>query len=154
MTPEERQTLIASLSSIQAAQLTVWGEARNQIVMGIVGVLSVIRNRVTNGHWGTWSQVCLAPEQFSCWNDGDPNQPKLLELASCFATRTPLPYDPILSVCGVLAQMAVNGELKDPTGGAMFYFNPLTVTTPSWAKAPAVRTTVIGAHAFYSGVRV
>lgn len=51
---------------------TVWGEARGGGVEGMISVANVIQNRVAHPTW--WGsaprEVCLAPEQFSCWLPG------------------------------------------------------------------------------------
>lgn len=141
------------LSAVQAAQLTVYGEARNQPVLGLVAVLGVIGNRVRLQIRGTtWPTVCFAAAQFSCWNLDDPNRPRLETLAELMLDGGTLPDDPILDVCGYLAERAVAGTLSDPTQGATHYFNPDAVPVPAWARAPAVRTTTIGSHSFYRHV--
>ena len=144
---------LARLDEEEVTALTAFGEARNQPVLGIVGVLSVLNNRKRNGHWGSsFLSVCLAPMQFSCWNDDDPNQPKLLALAQLMVVGSPLPYDPALLVCRTLAAELVAGLLQENVQGAMFY--AVSTLRPSWAHPPAEMVAIIGAHAFYTGVAV
>lgn len=150
-----RPDVLSNLGPVHAAQLTLYGEARNQPVLGMVAVLAVLANRLSQRRksWGsTWTQVCLASWQFSCWNPSDPNYPVLLKLASLLTAGTRTPYDPAFDICGYLADRAVYHELDDNTKGATHYFNPAVVAAPAWASPPASRTVVIGDHAFYRGV--
>ena len=63
---------------------TIWGEARGEGKEGMEAVASVIVNRVDyppKGKiwWGhTIEEVCKKPNQFECWNQGNPNR-KLME---------------------------------------------------------------------------
>ncbi|MGE0577625.1 MAG: cell wall hydrolase [Reyranella sp.] len=67
---------------------TLFGEARGEPRDGKVAVAWVIRNRAERkafagsllGQAGAVSHICLAPRQFSCWNNGDPNRPLLIKL--------------------------------------------------------------------------
>jgi len=61
---------------------TLWGEARGTGLLDMLGVAAVIRERVLRPGWWSrpnddWWSVCRNPYQFSCWNQGDPNLPKL-----------------------------------------------------------------------------
>lgn len=162
MTPAELEA-VSGLSDDQFAALTAYGEARNQPVVGIIGVLMVQSNRVQLAKqrsdvarlWGsTWSAICTAPEQFSCWNDNDPNRPELMTLAGLMRQKMAIIGNPVFDVCQFLATQAVAGILRDVTGGATHYYAPAIVSAPAWSSAPAVRTTVIAGHAFYKNVRV
>jgi N-acetylmuramoyl-L-alanine amidase len=135
---------------------TLYGEARNQPVLGMAGVLSVIRTRKAMGHWGhTWQEVCLAPAQFSCWNPTDPNRALLLQYVTLLESNAPIPAaDLVLKVCGYLVDLLLTGALPDPTLGASHYYATSLRTPPSWTAPPATRTTVIGQHSFWTGVRV
>jgi N-acetylmuramoyl-L-alanine amidase len=136
-------------------RLTLYGEARNQPVMAMIGVLWVIRNRRTLGHWGPkYSDVCLAPYQFSCWNENNPNRVILKKYLDLYEKGLPLPYDPPLDVCGFLVDKLLQGVLKDPTMGATHYYATSLDPAPHWSKPPAHRTTILGAHAFYTDVKV
>ena len=153
MTPQEWKAFTRGLTETQAAGLTVYGEARNQSVSGLQAVLSVIRNRVASGRWGqTWNDIVFAPKQFSCWNEGDPNREMLLQLGTDMLSHTKH-LNPILDVCLWLADKMVKQEYPSNVADATHYFAPSVVDMPNWAKAPAIRRTIIGAHAFYSNVR-
>lgn len=121
---------------------TVWGEARNQTPRGMIAVVHVIRNRVSRpGWWGQgWIGVCRAPRQFSCWNDDDPNLPKMLALQ---------PDDASYQMVKMRVIEAL--QLPDHTHGATHY-HAKTIPTPVWARGiePCAE---IGAHLFYNNVR-
>src|SRR5690606_17406987 len=74
---------INKLNSVIILALTIYGEARNQTILGQVAVGCVIRNRLKkiSSYEASYKKVCLKPKQFSCWNEGDPNRSKLEELA-------------------------------------------------------------------------
>lgn len=147
--------ILDTLDEAEIVALTAWGEARNQPILGIVGVLSVIRNRYLNGHWGaTFKAVCLAHLQFSCWNEGDPNRAQMLAFAQILNAGQPMPYDPPLLVCQLLANELVAGRIRSNVGDAMFYFAPASTPTPTWALPPAKRVALIGSHVFYTDVRL
>lgn len=124
---------------------TVWGEARSEGVRGMEAVAAVILNRVciaeenSGQYWwgGDISSVCRKPYQFSCWNAGDPNLPRLLKVS---------PGDPRFLAALRIARRAVSGVLPDPTGGATHYH--ADYVSPYWAKTHAP-TAVIGRHLFY-----
>lgn len=156
MTAEQRQELVRLLPAPMAGGLTAYGEARNQPIAGIQGVLSVQKTRVSLGKWGaTWASVVLADRQFSCWNDHDPNSDMLLDLAHKLINHTFEPSsNPILDACIFVATRVMNGDYQSNVGRAMHYFNP-KVVTPAWAtEAPAHQVAHIYDHVFYEGVRV
>lgn len=142
------------LTPVQAAALTSFLEARDQPVMGIVAVLSVIRNRARIRH-KEWTDICFAPYQFSCWNATDPQSHLGLVLAEGWLSGLPFPDHAdiiVLEVCTYLAGRIADGQVPDPTHGATHY-HTTTMVPPTWARPPAVATTTIGRHRFYRGVR-
>lgn len=125
---------------------TLYGEARSETRQGIEAVAHVILNRVTHAQkmdkkfwWGNdIVSVCQMPYQFSCWNPGDPNRPKLMAVTADnkkFAT------------CLRIARRAVYGQLGvDITCGANHYHT--TAVCPKWSvgKTPIAQ---FGAHVFF-----
>lgn len=101
-------------------------EARGEPYAGQVAVGAVILNRVEHPSFpGTISGVVYQPGAFSCLTDGQVNQP-------------------VAESARRAAQDALNGS--DPSGGAIYYFNPSTATS-SWIwSRPLI--TVIGRHRF------
>ncbi len=129
---------------------TLYGEARGEPQTGKVAVAWVIRNRVERpafvgsllGQPGAVSHVCLAPWQFSCWNNNDPNRPLLLNLQS---NQCPGEF--------AIAGSVLEGSAPDPTNGADHYH---TINQPVWAQswppewAPhMVEVARFGGHVFY-----
>ncbi len=119
---------------------TIWGEARGDGRAGMTAVANVVVNRVNKpGWWGhNIVQVCTAPWQFSCWNEGDPNRAKLLSVNG---------NDPQFVTALAIADSAVEGTLADITEGADSYFADY-IEAPAWAKQ-ATFTTQIGHQLFY-----
>jgi N-acetylmuramoyl-L-alanine amidase len=103
-------------------------EARGEPYAGQVAVGAVILNRIRHPSFpGSVAGVVYEPGAFSCMNDGQINQP-----VADSAYRA--------------ARDAMNGS--DPSGGAIYYFNPSTATS-SWIwSRPLI--TVIGKHRFCS----
>ena len=103
-------------------------EARGEPYVGQVAVGAVILNRVEHPSFpSTVAGVVYQPGAFSCMLDGQIDQP-----VAESAVRA--------------AQEALNGS--DPSGGAIYYFNPSTATS-SWIwSRPLIK--VIGKHRFCS----
>ena len=61
---------------------TVYGEGRGDSHEGRLAIAHVILNRARAGGWwgSAISEVCLKRWQFSCWNAGDPNRPRLFQI--------------------------------------------------------------------------
>lgn len=101
-------------------------EARGEPYVGQVAVGAVILNRVEHPSFpGTLAGVVYQPGAFSCMLDGQIDQP-----VAESAIRA--------------ARDALNGS--DPSGGAIYYFNPNTATS-SWIwSRPLIK--IIGQHRF------
>ena len=120
----------ASAQSNSTALLAkvISAEARGEPYSGQVAVGAVILNRVEHPSFpNSISGVVYQPGAFTCMVDGQIDQP-----VADSAYRA--------------AQDAINGV--DPSGGAIYYFNPSTATS-SWIwSRPLI--TVIGKHRFCS----
>lgn len=104
----------------------IYAEARGESFKGQVAVGAVVLNRVqSNAFPDSITEVIFQPGQFSAIRDGQyslkPNQAA---------------YD--------AARSALNGW--DPTGGALYYYNPHTATS-SWSKSRPTLSS-IGNHVF------
>ena len=124
---------------------TIWGEARGEETRGKIAVAWVVVNRVRRqvSRWGmTVENVCLKPKQFSCWNLGDPNRPKLDRISS---------DDASYRECEAVARGVLSGTLADPTGGATHYHVKDMSPKPKWARK-AGPGTLIGGHEFYCNI--
>ncbi len=108
--------------------MVINGEARGEPYEGQVAVGAVVLNRVKHSSFpNTIPGVVYQPGAFTAVNDGQINKP--IE-ESCFRA----------------ARDALNGW--DPSGGAIYYFNPSTATS-SWIwSRPVIKQ--IGKHRFCS----
>ena len=101
-------------------------EARGEPYTGQVAVGAVILNRVKHPSFpNTISGVIYQPGAFSALNDGQYNQP-------------------IADSARRAAQDAMNGW--DPSGGAIYYYNPAKTTNKWIWSRPVIAT--IGNHVF------
>ena len=101
-------------------------EARGEPYQGQVAVGAVVLNRMKHPSFpNTMSGVIYQSNAFTCVSDGQIN--------------LPVEYS-----CYQAARDALNGW--DPTGGAIYYFNPVTATSKWIWSRPTL--TVIGKHRF------
>lgn len=119
------------------AARTIFGEARGEGTVGMTAVAHVIKNRLNAGRFGqTVAEVCLAPFQFSAWNQNDPNR-KLLLRAN----------DNDLTVALGCWRDAFNSS--DPTFGSTHY--KVVGVQAFWSVGHSPAAT-IGHHEFYNDV--
>lgn len=120
------------------AARTLWGEGRGQPDVGLQGIANVIRNRTNSqGFPDDVAGVIQQPNQFSMWNQGDPNGPKAMAVD---------PSDPEMQ--RAYAALRTVGSAPDPTGGAVNYYNPSSAS-PAWGDQKAKDNDVmLGAHRF------
>lgn len=103
-------------------------EARGEPYDGQVAVGAVILNRIAHPSFpNTLAGVVYEPGAFTCMVDGQIDQP-------------------IASSAYQAARDALNGA--DPSGGAIYYFNPVTATSAWIWSRPLL--TIIGKHRFCS----
>ena len=124
--PTGGSTSSAQQGSVDLLARVISAEARGEPYSGQVAVGAVILNRVEHPSFpNTIAGVVYQPGAFTCMVDGQFNEP-----VAESAVRA--------------AQEALNGA--DPSGGAIYYFNPATATS-SWIwSRPLI--TVIGKHRF------
>lgn len=133
----------AHATAVDVLARTIWGEARGEIDDGKKAVASVVVNRATRipkMWWGaTVEGVCRKPQQFSCWNENDPNSQALATADS----------DPDFPACLRVAEQAAAGRLPDSTIGATHYHT--RAVHPNWSahKTPCAE---IGNHVFYNNI--
>ncbi len=116
--------------------------------------MCVCRNRLNSGRFGgSYRAVCLAPRQFSCWNDGpDPNHLALVALVKAVVSGAGVGIDQLAHETAFLADGVMSQVLLDRTGGATHYFAPASMTpvnaVPTWAiNQPLLAA--IGKQRFY-----
>lgn len=115
-------------SDYQLLARLISAEARGEPYMGQVAVGAVVLNRIEHPSFpDTMSGVIYQKGAFSCLNDGQ------------F-------YEPISESAYRAASDAING--LDPSGGAIYYYNP-KIATNKWIFSRPVITT-IGDHRFCS----
>lgn len=113
-------------SDLYLLSCCIYGEARGESYTGKVAVGAVILNRVASSSFpNTISGVIYQNGAFTCVSDGQIN----------LGTN---------DECTRAAQDALNGW--DPSGGALYYFNPATATSKwIWSRKQIV---TIGKHIF------
>ncbi len=118
----------ASSNDTQLLARAVNGEARGEPYEGQVAVAAVILNRVNHSSFpNTISGVIYQPGAFTAVSDGQINVP-IAENSTVYKA----------------CQDAMNGW--DPSGGAIYYFNPDTATNSwIWSRPLIVK---IGKHRF------
>jgi len=116
---------------------TIYWEARGEGTAGMEAVANVVMNRL--GHEGFPDTICGVVRQgraqgscqFSWWCDGrsdDAEEEKSYAIAK------------------EIARKALNRQLTDGTGGALYYHR--RGVTPSWSKK-YIKTVKVGEHVFY-----
>lgn len=116
----------SSSNNVTLLAMVINGEARGESYEGQVAVGAVVLNRVKHSSFpNTISGVIYQPGAFTAVDDGQIN--KAIE-NSCFNA----------------ARDALNGW--DPTGGAIYYYNPSTATSSWIFTRPIIKT--IGKHVF------
>lgn len=155
MTLFEVRALTAALSDTDILTLTLFGECRGEPIDGQIAVGQVIRNRVRidigkDGKPDWWGEgyrgVCLAPKQFSCWNDGDPTQATLILETSRMRNGQESVQPTVMKQLQWIADGITRGVVNDDLRGATHYH--AESVSPSWAKAMIVVARK-GHHIFY-----
>jgi hypothetical protein len=122
--------------------MTIWGEARGEHLGGKRAVANVIHNRAMRRSAKTGfpyltstSQVCLAPHQFSCWQNGKfvQEEPDVNSAA----------WDECLAAAGEIFAESYQSLVE-----ATHYFAIWLKPQPSWA-AKMEFVGQIGRHLFY-----
>lgn len=121
-------TVYAATPDLQLMARAVNGEARGEPYTGQVAVAAVILNRVKHSSFpNTVAGVIYQPGAFTAVSDGQINAPISSDSTVYKACRD-----------------AMNGW--DPSGGAIYYFNPDTATSSwIWSRELIVQ---IGKHRF------
>ena len=124
--PTGGSTSSAQQGSVDLLARVISAEARGEPYSGQVAVGAVILNRVEHPSFpNTIAGVVYQPGAFTCMVDGQIDQP-----VADSAYRA--------------ARDALNGA--DPSGGAIYYFNPSTATSAWIWSRPLIK--VIGSHRF------
>ncbi len=116
----------SSTNNVNLLARIINGEARGETYTGQVAVGAVVLNRVRSSSFpNTIAGVIYQPGAFTAVSDGQINKP-------------------VVQSCYNAARDALNGW--DPSGGALYYFNPNTATSSwIWSRPVVAR---IGNHVF------
>jgi N-acetylmuramoyl-L-alanine amidase len=141
----------AALTPAQCVGMTIWAEARAEMIEGQVAVGCVIRNRVLlpKRFSGEWKDVCLAKWQFSCWIPQGGLQNYQLLMTRCESSmkgETPWPAQATW-----IAEGIISGALNDRVAHATHYYASWMKTPPKWSVG-VNPVAVIGVHRFFKGV--
>lgn len=141
--PESHGSSTLDMDEVDVMARTIYGEARGEPDLGKIAVGWVIQNRLALNTWygNTVSAVCLKPYQFSCWNLGNPNLPKL---------RAATEADSHFAKCRDASIKVLSSDVQDPTNGATHY-HAAYIKPPPWTIG-AKFTVRIGNHLFYKNV--
>lgn len=168
----------AALSERHAVALTLWAEARSDLVAGKgwrtaplearIAVACVIRNRVrAPKRFGlTAKDVCLKPFAFSCWVEagGKENYEAVMARADLFVREGDASAlakgDAVLRECLWIADGLLADTFGDRVNGATHYYATWMPKPPAWAftdpktrQQPLTPTATVGHHLFFAGVR-
>lgn len=128
MTVSSGSPSAAQQGSVDLLARVISAEARGEPYSGQVAVGAVILNRVEHPSFpNSIAGVVYQPGAFSCMLDGQFNEP-------------------VAESAYRAAREALNGS--DPSGGAIYYFNPSTATSAWIWSRPLIK--VIGQHRFCS----
>ena len=116
---------------------TIYWEAKGEGDAGMEAVANVVMNRL--GHKGFPNTICGVVRQgheqgacqFSWWCDGRSDDAE---------------EDKSYAIAKEIARKALNGQLTDRTGGALYFHQ--RKATPSWS-AEYIKTVEVGEHIFY-----
>jgi len=123
--------------AITCLSRTIYWEARGEGAAGMEAIANVVMNRL--GHMGFPNTICEVVRQgreqgacqFSWWCDGRSDDAE---------------EDKLYAIAKEIARKALNRQLKDRTGGAMYFHQ--RKLSPGWSKE-YIKTIEIGEHVFY-----
>lgn len=129
-----------NLSDRDLLAKTIQAEAGNQSQIGMLGVGSVIMNRLRNPGFGSnLRDVILKPGQFSPWNS-------FTGFAGGAQGQDMMTLQPSQMAYSVADQL-LDGNYNDPTKGALNFYNP-ALANPNWGKSAGGNWMQIGDHLF------
>lgn len=128
-------------SEVQLLAGCIYGEARSEPWAGKMGVGLTVRNRVLNPgfwNWGkNWREVLLRSRQFSCFNPGNPNLPRMVKAKKR--------NDLLWQKCMMIAEKIYLGHIEDFVGADHYH---RIDCYPQWRHKLEYLLT-IGDHKFY-----
>ena len=118
-------------------------EARGEGTQGMRMVMTVIWNRA-GGDAAKFAGVCLAPSQFSCWNDISNKSPSSYKIEFPKGATVKGGDQTAWGICSDLAQSAFDGTFTPENNTWNSYYNP-NKANPDWAD-DMVGAEMVGHH--------
>jgi len=149
--PKRPAECFLKLTDTQLLALCIYGEAgTKKVVMGHrLGVASCVMNRARNltgrGAGVTLKDVILAPGQFPCFQEGNPNRLGLMAIA-CGWDKA-FQRNRHLRECFRIAEGVMGGDLPDNVSGATHYKK--SEDRAPWSDTMKL-VAVIGEYEFYA----
>ena len=124
---------------------TIFGEARGESWNAKVGVAWVIINRkeAPRYYFGyTIPNVVRKPWQFTCWRRKNVNYKKI---------HNPLKHESVDTwlECYIAARLVLREQVKDNTGGALYYFDDSLLDNPPFWSAKLEQSAKYGRLNFF-----
>jgi N-acetylmuramoyl-L-alanine amidase len=139
------------LDDNQIMGLTIYGEARGESTKGKIAVGSVILERVDKKSWmgKTIQEVCLCPNQFSCFLPSDPNFEALNLIADNWVKKYVQSVE--LQQCHAVARGLMEGLIPRTEEIARHHVTQYKTpeAKPKWAEKMR-KVAVIDNHEFYA----
>lgn len=129
--------------AIDLVARTLYGEARREPPETRFAIAEVVYNRAIkrSSRFGlSVEAVCRQPNQFSCWNPGDPNRGRTLSISLA---------DPEIADCVTIARDLVAGRVGGLTLGADHYHHRRVSPYYSRTHAPCAQ---IGNYVFFNNI--
>lgn len=151
MIPKRPAECFLKLTDTQLLTLCIYGETgTKKVVMGHrLGVASCVMNRARNltgrGAGVTLKDVILAPGQFPCFQEGNPNRLGLMAIA-CGWDKA-FQVNKHLRECFRIAEGVLGGDLPDNVSGATHYKK--NKDQAPWSDTMKL-VAVIGEYEFYA----
>lgn len=154
-----RDSIRDALTDPVAIIATLYGEVRSESLEGIVTVGCVIRNRVLADlgsdqkpdWWGeSFTGVCLARWQFSCWWEDSANSRAVYALAESLLEGQPIGNRDLIAELRWIADGLIENRIRDHAHGCDHYLTTklLKEHPPAWTKG-RIPQFIRGAHAFF-----
>ena len=129
----------ADNSSLECLALNIYHEARGESMQGQLAVAHVTLNRARDKRFpNTVCGVVYQAKHSKWWKE---KHDKLVPLKNkcqfswyCDGRSDEIKNEDAWTWCISLAQMVLQGDSKDPTHGAVYYYNPAKAT-PYWRKS-------------------
>ncbi|MDF1791072.1 MAG: cell wall hydrolase [Thalassobaculaceae bacterium] len=141
--PLERPPIDDLDDAIDLVARTLYGEARREPPETRSAIAEVVYNRAMkrSPKYGlSVEAVCRQPDQFSCWNPGDPHRSRTLSISLC---------DPEIADCVTIARDLIAGRVSGLTLGADHYHHRRVYPYYSRDRAPCAQ---IGNYVFFNDI--